>query len=438
MSNFSQNNHQLVLVGKDVAKTTTTIAALADGEIALFTPGGTMYDDTTADAGDVFGIYLGRAAALGPLRSEFFSKTDVTSVSKKAYVAPTSQLDYIGSNGTSGSIEVNNNTVYRATIELDRSRPNTSDGGVHVKDMVFESDASANQAEIALGLAASGFVNMLREAEQSIRFSAINDEAGVALGTGAGSVTFVAGSKVTLWGDADDATTNAAPVVGDYLRAGIAVTDDSYKIVAIDATANTVTLDAPFRGATVVLLNTEAELIPSAAGLAAEWGVSLAGLDLAFVNGKISDTQAVWDVSLNADSFGATPLVNATKATPGSGTYRQVAEREWFANGNNGEAYRNEAQNSFPFTGNALPTETYDIIEIALERGRKDSLGYVNSPQVISLFIDSGKDTSGHYALAATDHDITDSLELLLAGVPMYGGTTANGGALAAGDLALV
>ena len=219
---------------------------------------------------------------------------------------------------------------------------------------------------------------------------------------------------------------------------GTAVTADTYKIVAIDTTAHTVTLDAPYRGATEVIVNAAAELIPSASGLAAEWGVSLAGLDLIFVNGKIEDTQAVWDVSLDADSFGVTPLVNSVRATPGTGTYKQVAELEWFANGNNGEAFRNEARNNFPFTGNALAAETYDVIEIALERGRKDSLGYVNSPQVISLFIDSGKDTSGHYALAATTDDITDSLEDLLAGVPVYGGAvTANGGALADGDLAL-
>ena len=280
MANFSQNNHQTVFVGKDVAKTTTTIAAIADGEIALFTPGGTMYTEATADAGDLFGIYLGRAAALGPLRTPFFSKADVTSVSRKQYVAPTEQLDYIGSNGTSGSIEVNNNTVYRATIELDKGRPNTNLGGVYVKDMVFETGAAATQADIALGLAASGFANMSREAEQSIRFAAINDEAGIALGTGAGTVTFVAGSKVTQWGDVDDATTNAAPVVGGYLRAGTAVTADTYKIVAIDTVANTATLDAPYRGDTAVLGNTAVENILSAAGLAAEWGVSLAGLSL--------------------------------------------------------------------------------------------------------------------------------------------------------------
>jgi len=452
MATFSQNNHQLVFVGKDVAKTTTTIAALADGEIALFTPGGTMYTEATADAGDVFGIYLGRAAALGPLRTPFFSKADVVSVSKKAYVAPTEQLDYIGSNGTSGSIEVNNNTVYRATIELDKGRPTTNLGGVYVKDMVFESDASANQAEIALGLAASGIANMSREAEQSVKFAAIND---VALASdfvfdATFEITGTKGSKTLLSAAATPAyNTGTALAVGDYLRIGtatgaiggaVALTSDVYKVVALPTTT-TITLDRPLQTDTglYTIANGAITVIPSATGLAADWGVSLAAQTLAWSNGQIEDAQVQFDVSLDADSFGATPLVNSVVSTPGTGTYRQVAELEWFANGNNGDIFRNEVRNGFPFTGNALAAETYDVIEIALERGRTDSLGYVNSPQVISLFVDSGKDTAGHYALAATADDITDMLEDLLAGVPVYGGAvTANGGALVDGDLALI
>ena len=85
-----------------------------------------MYTEATADAGDVFGIYLGRAAALGPLRSEFFSKADVVSVSRKAYVAPTEQLDFIGSNGTSGAIEVNNTDLLLAILVTFTRVPNGS------------------------------------------------------------------------------------------------------------------------------------------------------------------------------------------------------------------------------------------------------------------------------------------------------------------------
>jgi hypothetical protein len=432
MATFSQNNHQLVLVGKDVAKTTGAISAINDGEIALFTPGGTMYTEATADAGDVFGIYLGKS--VGTLRSPFFSKADVTKVTRKEYSAPTEQLDFIGSNGTTGSITVLNNTVYRASLEMEGYRPNTQRGGVYVKDMTFESDASATQAEIALGLAGSGIANFSREPEQEIRFRAICDNAGVALSATTGTITATNGSKTIL--AATDMDGEMA--VGDYWREGTATTDDVYEIVAIDTTANTATLDRPYQGTTQVWGATATEYIAKATGDAANWGVSLTGQTLAFTVGKINDKQVRWDLQLDSESFTTTTLLNSASPNPGTGTYRQVAELEYFCNGNNGEIYRNEGRNNFPFTGNAESAETYDVIEIELERGRTDSLGYVNSPQVISLFIDSGKDTSGHYALAATTDDITDMLEDLLDGVPVYGGAvTADGGALTTGDLAL-
>lgn len=433
MTNFSQNNHQQVLVGKDVAKTTTSIAAIADGEIALFTPGGTMYTEATADAGDVFGIYLGRAAALGPLKSTYFSKADVTRVTKKAYAAPTAQLDYIGTNGTTGSIAVLNNTVYRATIETDKGRPETNIGGVYVKDMVYKSDAGATQSEIALGLTGSAYFNFSREAEETIAFAAICDNAGVANDSGTGAITATKGSKViSAATDIDDDMT-----AGDFIRFGTATTAPMYKLVSFDTTANTATLDRPYAEATQVWGTTATEWVSAALGAAANWGISLTAVTLSFNVGKMSDRISTWDLSLDSASFGATTLLNSTTAAPGTGTYRQVAELEWFANGNVGELFRNEAKDNFAFTAHANDAETYDVIEIEIDKGR-NSLIATSNPQTISLFIDSGKDTSGHYALAATTDDITDMLEDLLIGVPVYGGAvTANGGALADGDLAL-
>ena len=440
MANFSQNNHQLVLVGKDVAKTTTSIAAIADGEIALFTSGGTMYTEATADAGDIFSIYLGRAASLGPLKSPSFAKADVTSVTRKTYAAGTTQSDFVGFNGTTGSIAVLNNTVYRATIETDLGRPETTFGGVYVKDMVYSSDAGATQAEIADGLFNSAVFNFSRDAEQIMGFEMLMAAGSdAAVGTSVNNITFTNGSKTILADDIDDGTGSAAFAAGDYIRVGTAATDEVYRITAINATANTATLSVPYQGTTQVVADTAAKRITAASAASVACGVNLLGKTLDFTVGKINDKLASWKLSLDSDSFGATTLTNAATSTPGTGTYRQVAELEFFANGNNGEIYRNEVVNAFPFTAHANSAETYDVIEIALDKGRTDSIGsYKNAPQVISLFIDSGKDTSGHYALAATANDITDMLEDLLVGVPVYGGAvTANGGALADGDLAL-
>ena len=63
------------------------------------------------------------------------------------------------------------------------------------------------------------------------------DEAGVALGTGVDDVVFTHGSKYISATDIDDATTNDAFVVGDYIRVGTATTDpalgDAGKVTSI-------------------------------------------------------------------------------------------------------------------------------------------------------------------------------------------------------------
>ena len=437
MTNFSQNNHQLVLVGKDVAKTTTTVAALNDGEIALFTPGGTMYTESTADAGDLVQIVLGRGSSQEPLKSPVFSKADVTRVTRKAYAAGSVQLDYIGFNGSTGSIEVNNSTVYRASINIIES-PETTNGGVLVKDMSYSSDSSATQAEIADGLFASVVGNFSRQDEKAIGFEMLMAAGSdTAVPTGTVSFTFTNGSKTISATDIDDATGTAALAVGDYLRIGTAATDEVYRITAIDATANTATLSVPFQGTTQSIVDSSLKVIVAASAATVACGIKLTGLTMDWTNGKITNKLSRWALSLDADSFGATTVTNSTTPSFGTGSYRQVAELEWFANGNNGDIYRNEAKNSFDFTPMSSSAETYDCIEIELDKGRSGIIATSN-PQVITLFIDSGKDTSGHYALAATTDDITDMLEDLLAGVPVYGGgATANGGALTTDDLAL-
>lgn len=450
MTNFSQKNHQLVLVGKDVAleDTTKTIASMNDGQIGIWNPGGVRIIQTggsvagneiVAATGDRFQIMLDRGA-LEPLRSPIFSKDDVLRVTRKTYAAPAVQLDYIGSNGTTGSIAVQNSTVYRATIAL-KDSPDGTHGSALIKDMVYSSDASATQEEIARGLANSGYGNFSREAEEPIVFKAVCDNAGAAMGTAVGTMYWNKGSKIVKCSDADDATANAAVAVGDFLRVGTTVTSDMYKITAIDTTDNFFTIEYPFRGASTSADESSYEVVTAALGASANWGVALTGQALAFTVGKINNKVASWKLSLNSDSFTTTTITGfaTTVASLGTGTNNQVAELEYFCNGNNGEFFRDAGKNTFPFTSMVVSGETYDSIEILLDQGRTDSLGsYKGSPSVITMFIDSGKDTGGHYALTATDDDITDVLEELLTGVPVYGGAvTSNGGAMAAGDLAI-
>jgi hypothetical protein len=427
MTNFSQNQHQLAFVGKDVAKTAGNINTLNDGEIGVFTPGGVRYTEATADAGDLFYIVLGKGNGAFD-KTPVISLEDVTGVSINTYVAPVEQLDFIGFNGVAGSIEVNNNTNYRATVTLNSG--NLSYGTQYIKDLIFASDANATQLEIAEGLMKSGAKNMSRDAVQPIAFGLLSDEAGTALGTGVGTGAFVNGSNVVTFGtDVTDATTNAVLAVGNYFKVGAATTDPIYKIVAIDVPNETITLDRPYAGVSAAAIaNNAMRQIPAATADASECGVSLTTIAPAFVLGKTNPEIVRWSLSLAPDAFGVTTLTS-TAAEPGNGTYAQVAALEHFTVGNNGEDIRDGGKNSYGFTSMATVGATYDMIDITFDKGRKGLIATSN-PQTISLIINTVQ-TAGTYTLAGTADDITDVLEDLLEGAKLVGGGLVAGGSLA-------
>jgi len=72
--------------------------------------------------------------------------------------------------------------------------------------------------------------------------------------------------------------------------------------------------------------------------------------------------------------------------------------------------------NIFGYTSMASDI-TYRTITIEFQDGRTDSMGYVNTPKVVTLAIPSA--TVPNYAVTGTADDITDVLEVLL-----YGATT--------------
>ena len=105
-----------------------------------------------------------------------------------------------------------------------------------------------------------------------------SDEAGLPLGTAVGTVSGTKGTNYIVAANIDDATTNAALSVGDGFRLGTAVTDPVYRVIAIDTTANTATLDRNLNEA-VSGADTAFERIASAALLASEISFVVTGVD---------------------------------------------------------------------------------------------------------------------------------------------------------------
>ena len=65
-------------------------------------------------------------------------------------LAATEQQDSIGYNGTSGSIEAINNNLYLVSIYVQEYLTSSTDGR-KIKHFQYHSDATATQAEIAIG-----------------------------------------------------------------------------------------------------------------------------------------------------------------------------------------------------------------------------------------------------------------------------------------------
>lgn len=412
MTTFSQRDYQALLVGKAFTSTpATTIGALANGEIGIFTPAGVKLTETAAGTTDRFILAVGRGTGVAPLITPVIDKTKVTAKNLKNVVSAAEQLDYIGYNGSTGAIEVNNNSVYRAAINLKDVLAEGNHGGVYIKDMVYKSSAAATQAEIANGLIKSAIANFSREASNVIKFERVTSSTVTAATTG--TLAVVNGSKyVTAASDID----NGGAVVGDYLS----ILGVAYKIVAINVgSAQVAELDIPYQGATAAAVaDASVGFITAANAALGNWGIKMTGIEQPFTVGKIHYKKVRWNVTLSTDSFGATTLTNTTSASEGVGQYEQIASLEWFINGNNGEFFRMGEPNIFGYTSMASDI-TYRTITIEFQDGRTDSMGYVNTPKVVTLAIPSA--TVPDYAVTGTADDITDVLEVLL-----YGATTGN------------
>lgn len=410
MTTFSQNDYQSLLVGKSGAslKDAATVNALADGEIGIFTPAGVKLTEAAAASTDRFILAVGRGTGVAPLQTPVINKNKVTSKGKKVTVAATEQVDYIGYNTSSGAIEVNNSSIYRVRLDI-KEAITQNHGGVYVKDMVYKSDASATQVEIANGLIASAIANFSREADKAIKFERVTSSTVTAATTG--TLAVVNGSKyVTAATDIDNSATTPTMVVGDYL----VISGIAYKVVGVNVGgAQVAELDIPYQGATdAAIADASVGFITAANAAAGNWGIKMTGVELGFTVGKLSYRKMRWVTTLNTDAFGATPITKSATATLGSGVYEQIAELEWFVNGNNGEFLRMGEPNLFSRVS-LVADEPYDLITINFYDERVDTLNHVTSPKVVTLAIPNA--TPG-YAVSGTTDDITDVLEVLLYG----------------------
>jgi hypothetical protein len=422
MSARQQSNVHHLLIGGTANITTGGVSSLNAGEIGIFNAGGVRLTEGSASKGQDFFLAVGGTSPL--VRTPLLKGSAVKSAAWAQYSAATTQVDYIGFNGASGSIETIDNNLYMTQVYMEELLTSSTDGR-YIKHFQYESDSSATQAEVANGLFKSAVFNFKREPKNASGDAPLVFEmmmaagSDVALGTSVDDVVFVKGSATISATDIDDATGNPALAVGDYLRVGTAATDEVYKIIAIDATNNTATLDVPYQGASQTLADTALKVIPAASAASVACGVKLSAAAKDHVVGK--EHYGVIRYNFNLKDAGSTTITNSAAAAEGVGEVNALKDLEWFTKGNQGEYFRMGEPTIYSYSSDvdeSVAGSGYDILSLKLESA--DLVGFQNnvSPIEVSLATPA---TAPNYILTATSDDITDVLEVIIYGAPANG-----------------
>ena len=332
MSYMTTNNARHVQIAKKLARTATLQVVdpsganyLADGETAVTDESGriVLTNATAAVAGKK--IQVCQRSGDNIFWSGVLDGSNLKSFLGGAPITAVEQVTNVGYNGTSGSIDtINNNEYLMRVIRYDNQ--SVFANKQMMKFGAYTSDAAATQQEVADGLAISLIANFKREPEKAIKFERLCDAAGVVATVATGTITFVNGSDLVATAGATPATDYA---VGGQIRFGTAVTDIVYTVKAVDNTAQTITLDTPYQGASGTLTAANQRKITPVQAAAAVCGLKLTGLPLKFERGVFKYGKSRFEVTLSG--MGSTSLAFTTPASEGSGTYESVAEYEWFS-----------------------------------------------------------------------------------------------------------
>lgn len=400
MSSFSQKDIQLLFVGASATATTGAIDAMNDGEIGIFTPSGKRITELTAATEDKFIIVKKTPNGGVPLLSSIINKADIKSLTRKLYVPAVNQVQTVGYDGTNGSIDTINDNEYKLTISF-REGLTSNHGGLYLKHGFYASDINATEYEIGTNLLANLKANFSKEAEELVNISMYCNDAGVAT---AGTVDVVKGSKYM------NASVPADFAVGGLVRLGLNTTDPCYKVVSI--VGNTIELGCKVGEATQQFAIAAAMGVTLALAEAASFGVSITAVPSAHVVGKMHGNLQPLLFDVTVSGFGVTPNVATAAGTAGNGTQKQIQELEWFCQGNEGDFHRIGEPNLI--TARTEASGNYDMIDIQITELYTGSIttGPIHKAYTIVL-PEAG---AINYAIAATDDDITDVLEVLKSG----------------------
>jgi len=371
MSTEQVRNVNYLIVGQDLADQTPAndepISGLTEGEVGVFSLAGLRRDASDTDT--QFRIVIGGASSKPFFVSDIITKANVKAISTKAGAAATEQEDSIGFNGTTGSIDDVVSTLYMVAIYVQEYLTSNTDGR-KIKHFQYNSAASTNEAAIATGLTKSAVNNFSKEAEEYVGFKCLANHAGVVWTGTHTHLTFTKGSKTVLSTDAAgvaNAGTITTMAAGDYIKVGVGLTEHAYKVASISGTGTaSLVLEYPFQEATTTIAKASGRYITAAAIAGVACGVYMTGKPLSNVIGKEFYKKARWELSLT--NFGTTTQVREANADPGSGTYEEISQQEFFMEGFKGEYHRMGEPGIYPLASKAESADApYDLTTIQWE-----------------------------------------------------------------------
>lgn len=338
-------NMKLFIVTEDTLDATST-ADMAQKELSAFLNGTTFTNlngGNELTVGTPFSL-VGKSVDNTLHYSPILNPKNIKNLSHRAYTAKAEQVDYIGWNGTTGTLEEisYNNYLLKVLYKHDKAMWSEQK---NIRLYSYEVGATASSKLILKSLSAQ--VNMDKDAKMKAEIVA-NTATEAALS---------GGCTITATNLSDTLVASAANhgvVVGDVLRvAATGTANPVYIVTAVDGAK--ISIHTPYQGATAATL---ASKIVTAI---TNWGLKLTGLPITWkAKGIMPYIVSMWDLQLSG--FGGTETTNSVKPTKGSGHPYDIADLEWFANGGDGLRNRTIVPISEGRTDVDLTKTGYDIV----------------------------------------------------------------------------
>lgn len=378
-----------LLVGASVAKSAVAsqvidaVTDLADGEIAVVDPRNNVHLTTAGFPAGLYGVKLIQRSGTRLIHSDIIKAGSVKtySITLPATYAATEQIDYIGYNGTTGSItDLLANNIYTVRMYI---RSNSISGFMQqkIKEGFWKSGSVApTQQQVAKNLVESLIKNYSREPVRDIRFERINSGA-QADALGAATAALAYNSNTVVF----SADMTALVTAGTILRLGTsgAGTAPCYVVTGHNGGAGAARvyyLDIPWQGATTAAL--AAASVESVTE--GNWGIQISGIATAY-DGKFFGEPTSWKTTIDFDDAQTTLVTESQAASPGTGTYDTLARLEKELQADE-YVFRNFVEGAPVDRTDIVSGSTYDVVVIEYEDVTESGQGVdVKSPKTLVI-----------------------------------------------------